>query len=550
MAYLPTDPNQDDPNAKNQNGSQQAPVLGAPSAGASLGGSTGGTTNPSSTNSSSGQYTNLNAYVNANQGTDAAMGQAVKGVVDNSAGQADNAGSTFQQNAETAIGNGTVQRNDTLINQINTDPTKVTKADVDTATNATYGGPSQSDIVGTSDYQGAKNAYNTVEQQAKAASQGSLTDRAGLLSQAYARPEYTQGEQNLDSFITGAGQAGRAQLDNIGNTYGKYGDNFNKAVTGVNNDVTTAITNSTNNAAAVGNAVKTGLTNAQTGLTSAQGQADTANTTNTNQFNSIEGLLKSGKPTDRAQAYKALNIDPSEGEYLQSKGVDLGKLVTGSGIGLTAGDFLTAQQQANYKALMNLSGKDLDPTQIQASNVANTPYTVNTNLVDAGNSLKKLDSGFQSGITAANQKRNAEFTDPNNTFGLSADQLAQAKSVGLSPSLFYGGSQNATLADVVTQPQLQQYNQLANLLGIGALKEGQKTSGPTFDSKTFNSVLADRLAAKQQEAAEAHMVPVAPPPAPKSAMPQGLDPTNLGVGQAIVNGLSAAPSYLKKYSIG
>lgn len=64
----------------------------------------------------------------------------------------------------------------------------------------------------------------------------STSGRAGLVSQAFNRPNYTQGQQKLDTlFLTGAGKQGiNAVQDQAKQNLGKLNDTFNQSTAGVN----------------------------------------------------------------------------------------------------------------------------------------------------------------------------------------------------------------------------------------------------------------------------------------------------------------------------
>ena len=234
--------------------------------------STGGTAAGASPNP--GGYTNLSQYLAVNQGGGQTAGQAATNVVQQSADAAKAAQNTFSTDATNDINTATsaVAPSQSVLGQITggqanvdkaqmdkinsaaygytpnatalADPTKASQADLDAmikagkdATAYNYAGPSDfskvqyggptidqltvayggpnttSNFAGqtAADQNAAIAAGQTVAGNAKNA-QGGQSGVSTLLRQAYAQPNYSQGENNLDAFLAGGTEGGKQAL--------------------------------------------------------------------------------------------------------------------------------------------------------------------------------------------------------------------------------------------------------------------------------------------------------------------------------------------------
>ena len=155
------------------------------------GGSSGvGATTKVASPSSSGNYTNLNAYLNANQGA----GQAMAGDIANNIN---------------ATGTGF----DTGLNLWNAGERSAIASGESDPTSAGYTGPSQTDVINAGPNQGQLQNLNTMLSQAQS---GNLSDLGTLIkgTQSGQNPGYTSGENTLDAYLTGA--QGQDTLKNVG----------------------------------------------------------------------------------------------------------------------------------------------------------------------------------------------------------------------------------------------------------------------------------------------------------------------------------------------
>jgi hypothetical protein len=159
-------------------------------------------------------FTNLQNYISANAGNDAAMGSRIAGKIGEQASEVDQAKSELVPKVEQDAQKNTVT--DTgVISGLQTDPTKVSKEAFQSQRTATYKGPE--DVATYQEYGKGQKAKNALKERLD------LTNTAegqGTLLKDIAGQNYTQGLQGLDQFILSAGQEGKKS---IADTQAKYG---------------------------------------------------------------------------------------------------------------------------------------------------------------------------------------------------------------------------------------------------------------------------------------------------------------------------------------
>ncbi|MBL7672501.1 MAG: hypothetical protein JNM39_18635 [Bdellovibrionaceae bacterium] len=164
----------------------------------------------------SGSFTNLNQYLDANKENAVQLGQGVAGHIENQGNEArtgiQNTEADFNQLADKGTLKDLDKAPEEAQNIIKQASTGTKNAQVNQAqtsrfgeiANATYKGPK--DLTGSSYYNDTNQKY----QKAQEAKQNASSDegRFSLLKSAYARPTYSQGQQNLDNLLlTGNNQA-------------------------------------------------------------------------------------------------------------------------------------------------------------------------------------------------------------------------------------------------------------------------------------------------------------------------------------------------------
>jgi hypothetical protein len=169
---------------------------------------------------SSGQYANLQQYIQANQPQAQAMGQKVSQGVEQSGQEATQKVEQFgtQKPSVAAFDpNAYIQRAPELSQEEKTtyQTTKQTGG---------YTGPDSLEKV---------QGYTEAEKAAKAASEkaklaGSETGQQELLRQTFARPNYTQGQTNLDQVLLGGNQQAKQSLSDLSSRYSDLYNVFNQ----------------------------------------------------------------------------------------------------------------------------------------------------------------------------------------------------------------------------------------------------------------------------------------------------------------------------------
>lgn len=558
----------EDKNAQNATGSNGEVVLSNESGtignGAAGGGAT--TTPAGTTQQPGGGFTNLQQYVTANQGNDTQMGQKVQQNVAQNAQVADQKVQGYQTGADQRVDQGTIGLDNTVQSAIKSSPEKIIgdpslKAAFDKQYNAQFTGATQA-----ADYDGYNDAQEQalkVERQGKAAA-GDNADRRGLLNDVYARPDYGSGQQNLDSFILGAGEGGQQALQQINQNYGQYGQKATGAADEVNSRIQ--------------NALKTSQTTRDTtrGLVSSQASGYDQNFRKLSetvqreaqeqqkQYQATLDGLKSGNAKVRASTFKSIGLDPQVGEFLVNEGYDPSQLIA-AGKAKSLGDVANAQDVARYQALQQLQqkGSDYDFTAAGGDGRA---YTVDSERAKAAQGAQSLLSQIQKQLDAQNRARQDEygtiaggltsFKDEDRQralrmLGLNADDDALVRQYGTGDAFDYLSSAGKLdYGNVASSQQQQQFAKLLNTLGIKgkenlSAKNKAAASSYNFDTAKWNAAVA----AAKQKAAEAAAAAAQPssydagvysPSYTPDAHPMGDNGEGKGVQQQAVEGANEA----------
>ena len=415
MAYLAQ---QQDEQNQNQQGQQQNPSFTSEKVlGGDQGGQVGGSNNTTAPQAGapnkptkSGSFTNLQSYVNANAGNDAAMGQTIKQNTDRVISDQDTKKSGFASSANSAIDSGTVKQDTGLQQSLMTNPTKVDSGLFNSQYNAEYKGPTAATAVdGYSDVdQGYTKLSNTANQL------GEFEGRKEILNNTYGRPNYTQGEQRLDSFILGAGQQGQQALDTIKNNINTAGTGWQDTLKTIGANIQSGI----DTTAATKNATRTVYDNAvglnENALNALVNQASAMTNSNKSQVSQLQAALSSpySNPAAYNQALSQIGLMPDQAAKLVSQGVNLASLVQANAP-VKLGDIATPTQVNNYKALLSLIGATPSKFDFTTSNPNKNAFTVD----QAG-----IDKGIQAYLDAEAAKKQAQ------TDAAIADMLAARES--------------------------------------------------------------------------------------------------------------------------
>lgn len=387
MAYVDPGIPQDDENKKKPAGAED-PSLNPDAGGAGgVGGSfygnaPGGPAAPGTGNSggpksktpgSSGSFTNLQKYLDANQEQAAAMGDKVVQGVTQETDKARDSLTGVQDTFSKGVQAGTTQGDATLFNDVALDPSAVVGDDkksadfskILTASGKGYAGPD--DITKTEGYGDAVTNYNVAGGDVTNA--GNAKGRKLLLQKDYARPDYSEGQQNFDNMLLGRSSSAQRGLQNLQDQNRNLGGDVGKALvdSGKLVDWGKATTVAAHKAAV--DAINSGAQNIDTaaGTDMSRSTVDEARETG-----AVQNYLSSGgKVTPEIRAM----IPPDV--LAQLDGITSQHLY-----GMDAGQFLNAHNARR-------ADEALDPTK-NARNVRNTLSTHNAAELAA---LDKLGAG-------------------------------------------------------------------------------------------------------------------------------------------------------------
>lgn len=400
-------------------------------------------------------WTNLQDYVRANQGQDARMAGDVESRVSSERSSADQAATQFNTAARGSIDQNTVQ--DTTSKSLSSDPTQVSAADFTKQYNASYEGPnSASDVEGFGDVANQVNQFQQKTNQA-----GDFYGRQNLLSDLYGNKDgqsvkYTRGEKNLDSFLLGAGDAGKKSMEDIVNANKNYQQDFNK-------NYRDAIDSYAGQAKAktdqTRNAVQSAYSSALGGLDTTLGRYKTQLSDESGKLDAdykamIDALI--GNDIDaKTSQLKSMGTDEQALQHLLARGYDVSDLIQKGGYH-NLSDFASPEEIARYNALASLgnqvgvSAQYADEAGEKASgNTAKISY--NQDLIKSANEViaaqRAADEARQAKAAAENPfvatggitGMTADIKPYVNS-GLSVEQATQKKAVDDAASTAFANS--------------------------------------------------------------------------------------------------------------
>lgn len=320
----------------------------------------------------SGSFTNLNQYLDANKENAGQMGTKIASDITNQ-GQATRTGiqdtsTEFNQLADQGTLAGLDKAPEEARNIVQQARTGAKNAQIDQnqmsrfgeIANAQYKGPQ--DLTGTTKYANTAQQYEKAQQAAKNAS--SDEGRFSLLKDAYARPTYSQGQQNLDNLLLTGNQGAK--------------ENIQSAATGLS-DLAGVWSGAQSNAAqlasqrqAATNAAREGsrvnALEARTGRNAeVKSDLDTQQANWANEYNQYRDLLGGYKGGDlelsRAQADRLALKDSGQGIYNTLQGVSPEQFLDLQAF--DANKVVSQNQFAQLKALDQLTSKFGSPSLSQ-----------------------------------------------------------------------------------------------------------------------------------------------------------------------------------------
>lgn len=225
------DPNKPKQNGVNISGQSTSFATGVPGQDASTSGQK---------QKGSGQYANIQSYLDANKSQGDQMGQKITDTVGTQAEDAKSKITSFEAQGPQKI--GAYDAGAAANNVMNlSDAEKATYKDQKKT--GGYTGPQTVDQA---------NGYQDAQKAAQAASQsvtnaGTEQGQQQLLKEAYARPQYSAGENRLDQVLLQNSAGSRSNLENLSQKYAGLDSMFNTAATNVGNTI------NANNAQALAN---------------------------------------------------------------------------------------------------------------------------------------------------------------------------------------------------------------------------------------------------------------------------------------------------------
>lgn len=353
----------------------------------------------------SGSFTNLNQYLEANKENAGQMGTKIASDITGQ-GQATRTGiqdtsTEFNQLADRGTLKGLDQAPGEAQNIIKQARTGAKSGQVDQnqisrfgeIANAQYKGPK--DLTGATKYAGTAQQYEKAQQAAKNAS--SDEGRFSLLKNAYARPTYSQGQQNLDNLLLTGNQGAK--------------ENIQAAATGLN-DLSGMWTGAQSNAAQLATQRQAATSAAREGSRASALESRTGRNTEVqsdlasqqakwaDEYNQYNDLLSAYKGGDlnltRAQADRLALGGSGQGIYNTLKGVSPSQYLDLQAF--DANKVVSQDQFAQLKALDQLTSQFGNPGMSQFTDESQAGTLDAKKAFDAsrfGKAATDAETGFQ-----------------------------------------------------------------------------------------------------------------------------------------------------------
>jgi hypothetical protein len=188
---------------------------------------------PGEKQKSSGQYTNIQSYLDANKPQGDAMGGKI---ADDVSAKADNATTQIQSYESKAPTVAAYDPNEAIGRATSLNDTEKAQYKTNKATGG-YSGPQNAD--GIEGYQAANKAG--IEAAGLVKNAGTESGQRDLLKQTYARPQYSAGENNLDQALVQGSAGSKSKMEALGQKYSGLGASLDAANTKVGGAVNAAI---------------------------------------------------------------------------------------------------------------------------------------------------------------------------------------------------------------------------------------------------------------------------------------------------------------------
>jgi hypothetical protein len=296
----------------------------------------------------SGQYANIQSYLEANKDQGDQMGGRVAGDVESKAQDAQSKISSFESKAPSVRAYDPNEAYNNLGN-LSTEQKNEYKANKATGG---YSGPQSLEQV--NGYQDAYKASNEANQKVENAK--SEIGQQQLLRDSYSRPSYSAGENKLDQVLLQNSPNSRSKLEELGQKYSGLNGLFNTASTKVGSAVNSAQAQALNNK----KAIQEGEVNQFSSLINPiQQRADQLNAENPALF----GIISSDLSDDTLSEETLSKLGLSDGQSLYD--LNLSSYVTPNQTQLGVNDVANQNERTKYKQLADLFE---DPSRTQIGN--------------------------------------------------------------------------------------------------------------------------------------------------------------------------------------
>lgn len=338
----------------------QPQALGAPSATV-----TGGAPSSSTGGTQSGQYTNLQSYLDANQGQQfgGKVAERIGQDVDTATREQGAAGDQFRAK----VGESTVNYDQDLAERAKTDASSVygdsgQRSNFERMRDASYAGPRGLEDTGEA-YTRATGATQNAQKAAQLS--GSESGQQALLQNYYGRPDYTRGQTNLDQFLVQNDESAKPKFADVQQRGQALGGQFDT----LKQQLAAQAQQAADTTGATRQRVQQEFLGEQ-GAIAKQRAAfeEQARLANERAAAGVQGISQGRAPTDSLRG-------------LTTFGTDLSRFVTPQQA--NASNIATAAQAEDFGALNQLlqQQNNLDPSQAGQFNAAN-PYQFDQSAYD------------------------------------------------------------------------------------------------------------------------------------------------------------------------
>lgn len=229
-------------------GQGAAPMVSGVSSTLNVPGSGGKVPGAAKTQKSSGQFQNLEKYIQANQPQGEMLGQKIAQNVESKVGE----GSSKLQSMATALPQASKYNPQDAIAKAETLQAPEIEAYKQMKTTGGYTGPQ--DITALQSYGEAVKASEAAKEAVSKA--GNLEGQQALLQETFAKPSYTKGANILDQIILAGSQGGKQAIENVGEKYKGLSDLFTNQFTGTQGQIEAYKKQAEKNKAAISEAEK------------------------------------------------------------------------------------------------------------------------------------------------------------------------------------------------------------------------------------------------------------------------------------------------------